>query len=137
LLAKAAEVLDFSQPVAVLFMGVLGHVPNLDDARRVVRVLLDAVAPGSYLALYDGSAARDAAAFTKAQQEYDDTGAAPYVLRTPEEIESLFTGLEWVPPGFVSIPLWRPGDGGLRRIGREPEPIDAFGGVARTPQAGT
>jgi hypothetical protein len=61
------------------------------------------------------------------------------VLRTPAEIESLFDGLEWVPPGFVSIPLWRPelcrpGHGELRRIGRDPEPIDAFGGVARKPE---
>ena len=135
LLAKAAEVLDLSRPVAVLFMGVLGHVPNLADAHTVVRVLLDAVAPGSYLAAYDGSAAREAAAFTKAQQEYDDTGAKPYVLRTPTEIESLFDGLDWVPPGFVSLPLWRPIDGGLPRIGRAPEPIDAFGGVARKPYA--
>ena len=133
LLAKAAEVLDLSRPVAVLFMGVLGHVPDLDEARRVVRVLRDAVAPGSYLALYDGSAAREAAAFTTAQREYDDTGAAPYVLRTPAEIESLFDGLEWVPPGFVSIPFWRPERWGLRRIGGEIEPLDAFGGVARTP----
>jgi hypothetical protein len=131
LLAKAAEVLDLTQPVAVMFMGVLGHVPHVEDARRMVRVVLDAVPSGSYLALYDGSAARDAETFQQAQDDYDETGAAPYVLRSPAEIESLFDGLKWVPPGFVSLPLWRPLDTDLQRIGRAPEPIDAFGGVGR------
>ena len=130
LLAKAAQVLDFTRPVAVLFMGVLGHVRHLHDAQKVVRVLLDAVPAGSYLAAYDGSAAPDTA-FSKAQQEYDDTGALPYVLRAPAEIRSFFDGLEWVDPGFVSIPLWRPADTDLARIGGRPEPIDAFGGLAR------
>ena len=134
LLAKATEILDFSRPVAVLFMGVLGHVGDLADAHRLVRTLTDAVPAGSYLAVYDGATTDDADAFSKAQQQYDDTGAVPYVLRTPAAIETLFAGLDWVEPGFVTITKWRPGYGEvLSSVGGEPQPVDAFGGLARKP----
>ena len=132
LLAGAAKILDLTRPVAVLFHGVLGHIPVLADAQRLVRTLMDAVAPGSYLAQWDGTDVVDPAT-RQAQDEYHDTGATVYVLRTPEELESLFDGLEFVPPGFVSIPFWRPAEvSGVPRLGRqEPEVLDAFGGVAR------
>jgi hypothetical protein len=134
LLDKASRVLDLGQPVAIMFMGSLGHVPSLAEARRVVRVLVDAVPSGSYLVLEDGSAAESAETFQEAQDGYDETGAEPYVLRTPAEIESLFEGLEWVPPGFTSLPLWRPAiDPDVARIGSAPEPVDVYGGVARKP----
>jgi SAM-dependent methyltransferase len=132
LLEKASKVLDLSQPVAVMFMGSLGHMQTLEEARRVVRVVLDAVPAGSYLVAEDGSAAESAEPFQEAQDGYDDTGAEPYVLRTPDEIKSLFDGLEWVPPGFTSLPLWRPtADQDVSRIGTSAEPVDVYGGVAR------
>src|ERR671931_89287 len=31
-----------------------------------------------------------------------------YTNREPAEIAGFFDGLEWVEPGFVSVPLWRP-----------------------------
>jgi hypothetical protein len=132
LLEKASKVLDLTQPVAVMFMGSLGHVPSLEEARRVVRVLIDAVPAGSYLVAEDGSAAESAEPFQEAQDGYDETGAEPYALRTLAEIESLFDGLEWVPPGFTSLPLWRPAtDPEVSRIGTSAEPVDVYGGVAR------
>ncbi|MCO1657613.1 SAM-dependent methyltransferase [Pseudonocardia humida] len=134
LLDKASKVLDLTRPVAVMLMGSLGHVQSLEEARRVVRVLLDAVPSGSYLVAEDGSAAESAETFQEAQDGYDETGATPYVLRTPDEIESLFDGLEWVPPGFTSLPLWRPDpDPDVSRIGTSVEPLDVYGGVARKP----
>jgi hypothetical protein len=129
LLEKASAVLDLGRPVAIMFMGSLGHVQSLEEARRVVRVLLDAVPAGSYLVAEDGTAAET---FQEAQDGYDETGATPYVLRTPAEIESLFEGLEWVPPGFTSLPLWRPDTGqDVSRIGAPVEPVEVYGGVAR------
>ncbi|HEX2771325.1 MAG TPA: SAM-dependent methyltransferase, partial [Micromonosporaceae bacterium] len=59
---------------------------------------------------------------------YNDSGAIPYQLRTPEEIASFFTGLELVEPGVVSCPLWRPDAGA-----GVPTRVDAFGGVGRKP----
>ena len=104
-LRAAARTLDFTHPVALLLMGVMGH---LDDERAypAVRQLLEGLPPGSYLALQDG--AQTSGSFTDAQQGYDDTGAIPYRLRRPEQIAAFFDGLEIVAPGVVPTPQWRP-----------------------------
>jgi hypothetical protein len=128
LINGAAEILDLTQPVAVCFIGVLGHVADLDEARGLVRGLMDRMPTGSHLVLWDGvHAAGDEGRSQQAEDEYADTGAVPYRARTVEEIASLFDGLEWVEPGLVPVSLWRPDPA---RIG-EPRPIDAYGGVAR------
>ena len=101
-----AEILDFTEPVAVFFMGVLGHIadsrrgPDARATRSSTRV-----PSGSYLAIADGTP-------TEAKPESPggvrQSGAVPYRNREPEEIASFFEGLEWVEPGFVSVSLWRP-----------------------------
>ncbi|MGH3392772.1 MAG: SAM-dependent methyltransferase [Actinomadura sp.] len=122
---EAARMLDFDRPVALMLMGVLGHIVDDDEAHAVVGRLLAALPSGSYLARYDGTSTD--AAFAAAQHAYDDTGAAPYRLRTPEQIARSFEGLELVEPGVVSCLRWRPDSGG------EPRDIDAFCGVGRKP----
>lgn len=125
ILAQAAGLLDFEQPVALLFMGVLGHITDHDEARSIVSRLMDALPPGSYLALNDGANTNDA--FNQAQQSYDDTGAVPYRLRSPQRITQFFDGLHVIEPGIVPIPLWRPD---LGHPGA-PQAMDAFGGVGK------
>ena len=131
LIDGAAEILDFSQPVGVYFMGVLGHIADLQEAKTLVRGLMDRVPSGSYLTIADSTHPAQDDAFTKAQEDYADTGAVPYWNRTQEEIKSFFDGLELVEPGFVSVPRWRPE--GLRVAGEEPPFLDHFGGGARKP----
>ncbi len=126
-LAGAAEVLDLDRPVAVHFMGVLGHVADLGAARSAVGGLVDRLPSGSYLTICDGTTTVPDEATARAQQEYADTGAMAYRNRSPEEVESLFAGLEFVEPGFVPIVRWRP---------EEPEDaaaLEQHGGVARKP----
>ena len=65
----------------------------------------------------------------QATQDYNDSGALPYVQRTPEEIASFFDGLELVEPGVVSCPRWRPDPA----PGDPPAELDAFGGIGRKP----
>jgi O-methyltransferase involved in polyketide biosynthesis len=133
LIEAAAEAADFTEPVAILFMGVLGHMSDLDEARALVRTLLARVPSGSYLAIADGTPVE---AMQKAHEQYAKTGAVPYLTRQPEEIASFFDGLEWVEPGFVSITLWRPDrpPGGVTVINPSPPmPISTYGGVARKP----
>jgi hypothetical protein len=124
LIAGAAEILDFTEPVAVFFMGVLGHIADLDEAQTIVRTVLARVPSGSYLATYDGTPSE---ASRKAQEGYAKSGAAPYRNREPEEIATFYDGLEWVEPGLVSVTLWRPDRP------TSPTPIDEYGGVARKP----
>jgi hypothetical protein len=118
-------VLDFTRPVALMLLGILGHATD-DAARSVVRRLLDALPSGSYLALYDGADTNPAG--VEAQEGYNRSGAVPYYLRSPEHIASFFDGLELVEPGVVSCPRWRPDP-----ASGEVADVDAFGGVGRKP----
>nr|WP_082121901.1 MULTISPECIES: SAM-dependent methyltransferase [Frankia] len=123
ILAEAAELLDFTQPIALVMFGIVGNVADNDEATAIVKRLLDGVRPGSYLALNDGThgeAVDKAIAITQADGH-------PYNLRTPEQVASFFDGLELVEPGVVSTPLWRPAPGPV------PQPLHIFGGVGRKP----
>ncbi|WP_077797326.1 SAM-dependent methyltransferase [Streptomyces sp. JHA26] len=127
ILAAAAATLDFDRPVALVLSNILGHVPDHDVARSVVTRLMDALPSGSYLSVNDGSRGIDPD-FEQAQDAYNESGAAPYVLRTVEEITAFFDGLELVEPGVVPVPLWRP-----EATSPAPVPIGEHGGLARKP----
>jgi hypothetical protein len=126
ILTAAARTLDFGQPVALLLMGVLGHVSDYAAARAVVDGLLAAFPPGSYLALADSVRTGDA--HIAAGENYADSGAVPYQLRSPDEITGFFHGLELVEPGVVPVPDWRPDPAPFPAV-----PVDTHGGVARKP----
>jgi hypothetical protein len=127
ILDAAAETLDFTQPVALIFMGVLGHVSDYDEARSILGRLVGALPSGSHLAL--GDSIREGAGHVEAGERYKNSGAIPYHLRSPEEIAGFFDGLDLVEPGLVPIVDWRP----------EPTPFErhvkvaTLGGVARKP----
>jgi S-adenosyl methyltransferase len=129
IMAEAAKTLDFAKPIALILSGVMGHVTDTGQARSIVRNLMGALPSGSYLSLNDGTTVIGGEQIEQATQDYADTGAIPYVQRTPEEIASFFDGLELVEPGVVSCPRWRPDD----PAGDLPAEVDAFGGVARKP----
>ena len=122
-IAEAATVLDFSRPVAVMLLGILGHAtPEVADMLHVVRTLMAAVPSGSYLALVDGSNTSEA---VRAGAKINNG----YILRSPDEFRQCFEGLELVAPGVVSTPFWRPEptDIGV------PQHIDSYGAVGRKP----
>jgi len=126
IIMDARNVLDFTKPIAVMFMGVLGHARTYDDMRRIVSTMMEAVPSGSYLILWDGTT--DSEAYVRLCEEYAKTGGVPYYPRTQDEIRAVFEGLEMVEPGFVPITQWRV-DPDLG----EPRPISAYGAVARKP----
>jgi S-adenosyl methyltransferase len=129
ILAEAADTLDFSKPIGLILSGVLGHIVDINQARSIVHSLMGALSSGSYLSLNDGTSVIGRERLEQATQDYNDSGALPYVQRTPEEIASFFDGLELVPPGVVSCPRWRP-DPPSDTL---PPELDAFGGVGRKP----
>jgi hypothetical protein len=122
ILRAAAHTLDFAQPIALMLMGVMGHIDDA-DAYPIVGRLVDGLPAGSYLALQDGVMTSDT--FSEAQEGYDDTGAVPYRLRRPEQVAAFFAGLELADPGVVPLPRWRP------EPGQAGPDVDSVGGVAR------
>jgi hypothetical protein len=127
ILAGAAKTLDLGRPVALMLISVLGHRAAQDEALSIVRTLMAGLCPGSYLAITLGTDTNEA--FSKAQQEYNASGAVPYVLRRPEQVPQFFEGLELVEPGVVPASQWRPDPGPLTG----PQQVYAFGGVGRKP----
>jgi S-adenosyl methyltransferase len=126
IVAGASEVLDFERPIGVMFMGVLGYVPDPGEAQSIIARVLDVVPTGSYLALWDGT---DTSARARAGAKAQADLGSPYYQRSVEQIERWFEGLEMVEPGLVTITQWRPDPA---EVG-QPEPMDGYGGVARKP----
>jgi hypothetical protein len=124
ILREAAATLDFTQPIALTMLGILGNVADYDEARSIVKRLVDAVPSGSYLAVSDGT---DTSAEIIEGQRIANQGGHPYHLRTIEQIAGYFDGLEPVEPGVVSTPHWQP------EPGLEPSVVDGYCGVARKP----
>ena len=106
ILRAAAKALDFSRPIALMLMGVIGHIIDDERARSIVGELIDGLPTGSFLVLRDATNTNKA--FEEAQQFYNQTGAAPYRLRSRELIGGFFDKLELIDPGVVSPLKWRP-----------------------------
>ncbi len=123
------ELIDFSQPVAVLLIAIAHFLTDDEDPGRIIAALSDALAPGSYLALSHGTGDFHAEAAVSQATAVYDRATAPLVLRPYAQIAGFFTGFDLVDPGLVQVPLWRPD-------GRPPGPrelakIGIYGGVGR------
>ncbi|MFI6811119.1 SAM-dependent methyltransferase [Nonomuraea sp. NPDC050328] len=122
----AHNVLDFTKPIAVMFMGVLGYVEDHQAARSIVDRVVGALPSGSHLVLWDGTATGDAVA--EGSEKLAESGAVPYHLRSLAEMGEFFAGLELVEPGLAPISHWR-----LEEGAEEVTPIDAHGAIGRKP----
>jgi hypothetical protein len=130
ILEAAARTLDFGQPIGLMLLGILGHIEDDEEARSIVKRLMDALPPGSYLTICDGTNDISEAG-VEAQQRYNESGAVPYRLRSATQVAAFFEGLEVVEPGVVSCPQWRPDPDDLGR--GLPAEMDQFAGVGRKP----
>ncbi|WP_416969375.1 SAM-dependent methyltransferase [Streptomyces sp. 4F14] len=123
ILDAAHALLDFGQPVALLLLAVLGHLPDDTQALAIVRHLLDALPDGSFLVHYD--AVDTSPDLARAQHDHNATGTTPYTLRTPDQLSLFYEDLHPLDPGIGPVSLWRPAPG------TRPKPTDIHGGIAR------
>jgi hypothetical protein len=108
---EVTELLDFSEPIAVLLSAVLHFIPDADDPKAILAQLRDAVVRGSYIALSHGTPVPDLEGeLDEIRQLYRRT-PTPLHLRTSEQIAELLAGLDIVEPGIVPITDWRPEPG--------------------------
>src|SRR5262245_51925428 len=131
ILDAAARILDLTRPVALLLIAVLHLVEDEDDPYGVVRRLVDALAPASYLAL-SHLTADIAPQSMRALVDAPDAWAGEHlVMRDHAGVSRLFDGLDLIRPGVVQVDQWRAGR--LAPSPSEGAPLPAsYGGVART-----
>src|SRR5580700_4933313 len=128
ILAEAAGVLDFSQPVAVMMLGLLHCIPDEYDPAALVARVMAAVSPGSYLVIAH-PASDVAEQLSRSMGDYNKQAAAPLTARSYAEVSQFFVGLDLAEPGLVQLHRWRPGTGEVGE-GRE---LANYGGVGRKP----
>lgn len=100
--------IDFSQPVAILFMAVLHFVRDEENPGRIVRAFGEQMAAGSYLALSHVTSDAASSEERASMEDSYDRAAAPMIFRDRAGILRLFDGFELVPPGLVAPGRWRP-----------------------------
>ena len=127
ILEEAARTLDFSRPVAVLFIGVLHLVSDEEDPYGIVAEMTGATVSGSYLALTQPARDINADMVAEGARRYNEHVRVPQTRRTYAETLRFFDDMQVVPPGLVQCHRWRPDPGatGLN------ENVSAWGGVAR------
>ncbi|MGW4423187.1 SAM-dependent methyltransferase [Streptosporangium sp. NPDC004631] len=129
ILEAARETLDFSQPVALMLLGILNHVLDDDAAQAIVNRLLDALPSGSHLAIGHPTAEVHGEAMHESMRQFMQRGGTPITARSRGQLERFFDGLELLEPGVVSCSRWRPE---FTSFGIPPE-VSEFCGVARKP----
>ncbi|GAA4707863.1 SAM-dependent methyltransferase [Phytohabitans rumicis] len=130
---ETRALLDFSQPIGLLIVGLLLFIGPQDRPEELVAAYRSQLAPGSYLTISHiadehadpelrAQVARLVAAYAQANEHV--------YVRTRDEIGAWFQGLELVEPGVAFLPDWRPDS--ADEAGDVARPL-GYGAVARVP----
>jgi hypothetical protein len=112
ILAQASELLDFTKPVAVTLLAVLHAIPDSDDPHAIVATLMNAVPPGSYLAIsHSGTDLFAQGTGASFKNVMDRMIQQQYTPRSREQVARFFAGTDLVEPGLVPVEEWRPAPG--------------------------
>lgn len=120
--------LDLSRPVALIMLAVVHFFTDDDRPYDVVRQLLEALAPGSYLVMSQATSDYLSEEDLAQSAEANERSGIPFRLRSTEEFGRFFDGLELIEPGIGSIINW-PTES--RRAHPRPQAVSMLGAVAR------
>ena len=100
------ELIDFSRPVGVMMCGILHHIRDDENPKKLVADYSARLPAGSYLFITQlcKTGGAGAAALKKISSARQFAGA----YRTLREIEEFFAGWELIDPGVTFLPLWQP-----------------------------
>ncbi|WP_037676642.1 SAM-dependent methyltransferase [Streptomyces griseus] len=130
---ETQRLIDFDQPVAVLFNSVFHCIPDseTDGPSAVVKRVSERLAPGSYLLMCqlvsEDAEVREFVTNFMDQATHGHWGR----VRQEKDVAALFDGLEILEPGLVEVSTWRP-DSEVAPRQLTQEWIE-FGGVGRLP----
>lgn len=124
---EVASRLDFSRPVALLFLNVL-HFLDKDEVSSALGVYRASLAPGSHLAISHGTGDIDDRGNAISQVYASAYGNTNW--RTKEELRQLFGGFELLEPGIALLPHWRPEPSPLSsRLGARGAAVNCYAAV--------
>ncbi|WP_040804822.1 SAM-dependent methyltransferase [Nocardia concava] len=114
---EVERLIDFTQPVAVIFSAILHHLNNDEKPEQVVRFWTDQIPSGSMLYISHFRSGFNEETRLAEQKLQSTFGRGRW--RTDEEILTLFGDLQILDPGLVPCSLWRPAPTaeGVSRIG--------------------
>ncbi|WP_202868572.1 SAM-dependent methyltransferase [Kribbella sindirgiensis] len=128
-----AELLAGGEPVALVMALMLHHISDYEQTRAIAQTYVDALPPGSYLAITHACKPGDGGPVDELVTELAEKVRSAFptlAFRSVAEISSLFCGLEILEPGVVRLADWHIPDG---RVEDDP-PTGVrdiiFGGVA-------
>lgn len=126
----AREILDFSQPVALVMCAVLHFLADSDHPAEIVGTLLGALPAGSYLVASHATFEHTPPEQTEQSlRAYRASGITFEPRHHDDFAGAAFRGLDMVPPGVVLVSEWRPEE--------DPRPsaaeVSTYGGVGRKP----
>ncbi|WP_254716655.1 SAM-dependent methyltransferase [Actinomadura sp. WMMB 499] len=130
IVAEAAESLDFTEPIAVMLIGILPHIVDDAEATSIVRRLIEPLPSGSHFVLVHDTADFHGRSVLDAMAKFEEEGGQPLCARDHGQIEALMDGLDLVPPGIVSTTRWRVD---LDDPWGEAEQVAHYGAVGRKP----
>jgi len=124
----AREVLDFTQPVALMLVAVLHFIQDDDNPAGIIKTLVEALPTGSFLAATHLTGEHDREGWAAIERDYRAAGMTAQWRDGDMFARLTFTGLELAPPGLVLVSEWRPDTDGPRP---SPAEVSFYGGVAR------
>ena len=126
------DTIDLKRPVALMLVAVLHFIPGDGVAGPIVRRLVDALAPGSYLVATHMTVDFAPPQMLEPYRQMQAAGKLDVWSRSPSEFASLFDGIDLVPPGIVACSDWRAEDEpGERRP--TPAEVGFIAGMGRLP----
>jgi S-adenosyl methyltransferase len=124
------RLIDFSQPLGLLLVAVLHFIADAEDPWRIVTTLRDALAPGSYLVVGQGTNADKPQVAQAFEKVYNRSVSTQIRMRPRADILRFFDGFDLVDPGLVYVSQWRPDSPG--DVPGDPSQFGNLVGVART-----
>ncbi|MFI0368814.1 SAM-dependent methyltransferase [Actinomadura sp. 1N219] len=136
------RLIDFDEPLAVLFLSVGHHLLDEDDPRRILRTVIDRAVPGSHLA-FTQIVCSDPERAADIDARSNGAGLRWRTRDRAETAALIPDGLKAVEPGLVDIVQWRPDPeqpplapvpaelrpyAGASKLGRD---LTEYGGVLR------
>ena len=122
------RLINFSQPVALLFFAMLHFVPDNEEVYRLIQQYRDATVQGSYLVVSHGVDSNPDDPNRVAEREsIRQIYQGNVAMRSVEEVQPIWDGYKLIKPGFVSAQIWT----GKQSEPHDYGPGDVYGGIGQ------